>query len=84
MYELHDGKPSPSRVALAGGMWPRFPGMAGAKAVKLKTQRAPTLTFPAPQPVEPAPIQQQFQLPATGATVAISAAKLPSEVTRGN
>ncbi len=87
MYELHDGKPSASRAALAAGMWPRFPGMTGAKAVKLSTRRAPPLIFPAPQPLAPqAPsaLQQQFQLPATGASVTISAAKLPNEVARGN
>lgn len=87
MYELHDGKPSPSRVALASGMWPRFPGLPGAKAVKLSTRRAPPLSFPAPQPVvppAPSPLQQQLQLPGTGASVTIGAATLPSEVARGN
>jgi soluble lytic murein transglycosylase-like protein len=36
IYEEEAGKPGPSRAALAQGMWPRFPGMAGATAVRLK------------------------------------------------
>lgn len=36
IYEEEAGKPGPSRAALAQGMWPRFPGMAGASAVRLK------------------------------------------------
>jgi soluble lytic murein transglycosylase-like protein len=36
MYEAQGGKTaSPSRMALTQGMWPRFPGMAGAAAVRL-------------------------------------------------
>ena len=36
MYESQSGKTvSPSRTALAQGMWPRFPGMAGASSVRL-------------------------------------------------
>ena len=36
MYEGQAGKTaSPSRAALAQGMWPRFPGMPGASAVRL-------------------------------------------------
>lgn len=36
MYEKKDGRAaSPSRAALAQGMWPRFPGMAGPVAVRL-------------------------------------------------
>ena len=42
MYEGQGGKPvSPSRSALAQGMWPRFPGLPGASAVRLNAQ-APT------------------------------------------
>ncbi|KQN94178.1 lytic transglycosylase [Sphingomonas sp. Leaf231] len=38
MYEAQGGKAkSPSRVALAQGMWPRFPGLPGATAVRMKT-----------------------------------------------
>jgi len=41
MYETQAGKPaSPSRSALAQGMWPRFPGMTGASAVRI-ANRAP-------------------------------------------
>jgi len=36
IYEEEAGKPGPSRAALAQGLWPRFPGMAGAGAVRLK------------------------------------------------
>ncbi len=36
IYEEDAGKPGPSRAALAQGMWPKFPGMAGANAVRLK------------------------------------------------
>nr|WP_246359817.1 lytic transglycosylase domain-containing protein [Stakelama sediminis] len=35
MYEKKEDKPSPSRAALAQGLWPRFPGMPGAKGVRL-------------------------------------------------
>jgi len=36
MYEGQTGKTaSPSRVALSQGLWPRFPGMPGASAVRL-------------------------------------------------
>ncbi|HEV2078634.1 MAG TPA: lytic transglycosylase domain-containing protein [Allosphingosinicella sp.] len=40
IYEEKSKKPSTSRDALAQGMWPRFPGMAGATAVRLE-QPAP-------------------------------------------
>jgi soluble lytic murein transglycosylase-like protein len=36
IYEEEAGKPGPSRAALAQGMWPRFPGMGGPNAVRLK------------------------------------------------
>ncbi|HEU0134532.1 MAG TPA: lytic transglycosylase domain-containing protein, partial [Allosphingosinicella sp.] len=36
IYEEGTGKPGPSRAALAQGMWPKFPGMAGPSAVRLK------------------------------------------------
>jgi soluble lytic murein transglycosylase-like protein len=36
IYEEDAGKPGPSRAALAQGMWPKFPGIAGANAVRLK------------------------------------------------
>jgi soluble lytic murein transglycosylase-like protein len=42
MYERQGGKiASPSRSALAQGMWPRFPGLPGASAVRMNAQ-APT------------------------------------------
>jgi soluble lytic murein transglycosylase-like protein len=40
IYEEEAGKPGPSRAALAQGMWPKFPGMAGANAVRLKVDEA--------------------------------------------
>lgn len=36
IYEEGAGKPGPSRAALAQGLWPRFPGLSGASAVRLK------------------------------------------------
>lgn len=35
IYEQQAGKDSASRVALAQGMWPRFPGLPGATAVRM-------------------------------------------------
>lgn len=38
VYEAQNGRAgSPSRSALSQGMWPRFPGMAGASAVRLSS-----------------------------------------------
>lgn len=40
MYEKQAGKPSASRAALAQGMWPKFPGLPGAAAIRVsKTGR---------------------------------------------
>ncbi len=40
MYEKQAGKPSASRAALAQGMWPKFPGLPGATAIRVsKTGR---------------------------------------------
>lgn len=40
IYERETGRAaSPSRVALAQGMWPRFPGLPGAPAVRLTNSR---------------------------------------------
>lgn len=36
IYEEEAGRTGPSRAALAQGMWPKFPGMPGAQAVRLK------------------------------------------------
>jgi soluble lytic murein transglycosylase-like protein len=44
IYEEDAGKPGPSRAALAQGMWPRFPGLAGATGVRLKPDET-TLAF---------------------------------------
>ena len=38
VYEAKTGKATPSRSALAQGMWPRFPGLPGAAAVRLNAQ----------------------------------------------
>jgi len=40
MYEGKDGRlKSPSREALAQGLWPKFPGLAGPSAVRLTSSR---------------------------------------------
>ena len=36
MYQLREGKTPPSIDALAAGLWPRFPGMAGATGVTVR------------------------------------------------
>jgi len=52
MYERETGKPaSPSRAALAEGLWPKFPGLPGASAVRITTRPAPPAVFAAPAPV---------------------------------
>jgi soluble lytic murein transglycosylase-like protein len=45
VYEQAKGKPSSSRTALVQGMWPRFPGLPGATAVRMQApaQAAPSL-----------------------------------------
>ena len=40
MYERQAGGPSESRIALAQGMWPTFPGIAGASAVRMAANGA--------------------------------------------
>lgn len=43
MYEAQGGKArSPSRAALAQGMWPRFPGLPGAAAIRMNAQAPAT------------------------------------------
>ena len=37
MYEKQAGGPSESRLGLAQGMWPRFPGLSGAGSVRVAT-----------------------------------------------
>ena len=36
MYERQAGGPSDSRMALAHGMWPTFPGLSGSLAVRMR------------------------------------------------
>ncbi|MFM5948610.1 MAG: lytic transglycosylase domain-containing protein, partial [Novosphingobium sp.] len=36
MYERQAGGPSESRMALAQGLWPTFPGLAGSQAVRMR------------------------------------------------
>ena len=40
MYEQQEGRKSVSRAALAQGLWPRFPGLPGAPAVKVGGYKA--------------------------------------------
>ena len=40
IYEQKEGKESPSREALAQGLWPKFPGARGAAAIRIEP-RAP-------------------------------------------
>ena len=40
MYERQAGGPSESRLALAQGMWPTFPGLAGSQAVRMAANGA--------------------------------------------
>jgi hypothetical protein len=42
IYEERDADDSPSRRALAAGLWPRFPGMPGATAVRIEPRRSQT------------------------------------------
>ena len=45
MYEAQGGKPaSASRAALAQGMWPRFPGLPGANAIRMNARPAANLS----------------------------------------
>ncbi len=41
MYERQAGGPSESRIAIAQGLWPTFPGLAGGQAVRLAANGAP-------------------------------------------
>lgn len=55
MYERQAGRASTSRAALAQGLWPRFPGMTGAPAVRLQTAVAPVRRNPLPLPPQSDP-----------------------------
>jgi soluble lytic murein transglycosylase-like protein len=46
IYEQKAGKDSGSRTALAQGMWPRFPGLPGASAVRLDERQRTALNEP--------------------------------------
>ena len=66
MYEGQSGRAvSPSRSALAQGMWPKFPGMAGPAAVRIAR----------PVPRFIAPAAPAVNAVAMGAAVAASAAR---------
>ncbi|MDP5278617.1 lytic transglycosylase domain-containing protein [Sphingomonas sp. DG1-23] len=41
MYENQEGRASASRSALTQGLWPKFPGLPGAKAIKVSASIAP-------------------------------------------
>ncbi len=43
MYENQEGRASASRSALTQGLWPKFPGLPGAKAVKVSARLTPQL-----------------------------------------
>ncbi|MGK6319752.1 transglycosylase SLT domain-containing protein [Sphingomonas sp. DT-204] len=51
MYEAQAGKHSASRAALAQGLWPKFPGMSGAAAVRVAGR--PGGILPAAKPAAP-------------------------------
>lgn len=44
MYEKRAGKSSASRSALAQGMWPKFPGLPGAAAIRVSSKTMPRTT----------------------------------------
>ncbi len=50
VYEQKSGKGSPSRHALAQGMWPRFPGLPGASAVRMNERRQTAQATPSVSP----------------------------------
>jgi soluble lytic murein transglycosylase-like protein len=69
MYEAQNGKPkSASRNALAQGMWPRFPGLSGATAVRMPSRNIgyATISRPVrPVPTAPAPVVMAAAAPAS-------------------
>jgi soluble lytic murein transglycosylase-like protein len=44
IYEDRDGDRSASRRALAAGLWPRFPGLPGATAIRIEPRRDVAMT----------------------------------------
>ena len=45
IYEQEAGRNGGSREALAQNMWPRFPGMSGAKAVRMEPDSGRSLAL---------------------------------------
>jgi hypothetical protein len=45
IYEAEEGRDSGSREALVQGLWPRFPGLPGAKAVRIEPDSGRTLAM---------------------------------------
>ncbi|WP_294054523.1 transglycosylase SLT domain-containing protein [Sphingomonas sp.] len=66
MYELQEGRRSPSREALVQGLWPRFPGLPGATAVKITPPPRPVQLDPSKAIVQPLP-QGDIHFEPTGA-----------------
>jgi soluble lytic murein transglycosylase-like protein len=50
IYQQQAGKPTTSRHALVQGMWPRFPGLPGAAAVRMQERRIAEVGTSAPSP----------------------------------
>jgi len=50
IYEQEIGRDGGSRDALVQGLWPRFPGLAGPRTVRIKAEPVPRLLPPAPPP----------------------------------
>ncbi|MBV8686367.1 MAG: lytic transglycosylase domain-containing protein [Alphaproteobacteria bacterium] len=45
IYEQESGKSAGSRDALVQGLWPRFPGLPGARAIRVEAADPPTLAY---------------------------------------
>jgi soluble lytic murein transglycosylase-like protein len=50
IYEQEVGRDGGSRDALVQGLWPRFPGLPGPRAARMKAEPVPKLLPPAPPP----------------------------------
>ncbi|GGB32663.1 lytic transglycosylase [Sphingomonas metalli] len=79
MYEARTGKPAlASRAALAQGLWPRFPGLSGATAVRMTPAREARTMVAAVQPQRSAPrVAAPVVVAATRATMPAPAAAAP-------
>ena len=53
IYEQEIGRDGGSREALVQGLWPRFPGLAGPRTVRMKADPVPKLLPPPPPPPLP-------------------------------